>query len=47
MKSVEIYGKTQLRITVQIVSLVGEEMIRNTENGQRGSLERLVEYLPG
>lgn len=38
-------GGTQLCITVQIASLVGQGMIANTKTGHNGSLDNLQRYL--
>jgi uncharacterized protein YndB with AHSA1/START domain len=35
----------KLRVTIQITSFVGPEMIHNTEKGHHGSLESLASYL--
>tara|TARA_R100000789_G_scaffold7097_3_gene11444 strand:+ start:10152 stop:10604 length:453 start_codon:yes stop_codon:yes gene_type:complete len=45
LTTIEIDNSGGLRITAQVASLVGQEMIDNTERGQNGSADSLVRYL--
>lgn len=38
-------AQTRLKITVQVTSFVGEDMIANTKAGQSGSLANMTQYL--
>jgi uncharacterized protein YndB with AHSA1/START domain len=38
-------GGTQVKITVQVTSLVGDGMIENTRSGNAGSLANMARYL--
>lgn len=44
-KTVEIDSSGGLKIVAQVASLVGEEMLDNTERGQSGSMDSLIRYL--
>lgn len=45
LTTVEIDSSGGVRITAQVASLVGRDMIDNTEQGQNGSADNLVRYL--
>ena len=45
LTTVEIDSSGGLRITAPVASLVGQDMIDNTEQGQNGSADNLIRYL--